>query len=117
MTGSWLSLERYALGECDPDEVRRIEAMLVDDPHARTILTAIRADRRVLRPLPMPRRRRFLAVGATLLVTAAALLVLIPRDDGSVKGGALALELVGLQDGLAAPLSHAAVGDRLGLRP
>lgn len=116
MRASWLVLERYALGECDPDEARAVESQLVADPEIRAMFVAIRGDRRVPPPLPIPHRRRPLLAAVVLLAAVALVAVGLQRPDGAVKGGDLALELVGVRDGLATPLSDVTVGDSVGLR-
>jgi hypothetical protein len=130
MSRSWLVLERYALGECDPTETRVVEETLAADPQARAILAAIRSDARPLPPLTAPtdrppRRPRWVWGLAPLALAAAALVAVVvnPWEDrpdhppDRVKGGDLALTLVRLRDGVqtAAP-AEVAAGDRLALR-
>ena len=122
MSGSWLGLERYALGECAPEEAAAIEVLLRSDPDARAILDAIRTDDRALPPLPtpLPRRRSPLRTATAVLLLAAVVLLAVglrnTGPDGATKGGDLSLELVGLRDGHATPLADVGTGDRLGLR-
>lgn len=124
MTRSWYALERYALGECQPDEAREIEESLAHDPDTSAILDAIRSDHRSLPPLSIPTpqraRNRVWSMGIVLLA-AAALLVTVSRDTEPAvegwKGGDVALEVVRLRDGVqtVTPAS-VAPGDHLGLR-
>jgi hypothetical protein len=112
---SWLTLERYALGELLPDERARVEAQLsVSEPDQRC-LDGILADQSELPPLPaLPipigrRRQRRLLWGSSALAVAAALLFVfvgqreLPGDhryvsDGT-KGGEMALVVHGEQSG------------------
>jgi len=110
---SWLTLERYALGELSADERREIEARLAQSEQDRAILAEIRADQSELPPLPKLRaidsgrkRRsiRWLGASVTLCAAAAALIaVLLPAgeqvDDAHVKGSEVALRLLSDRQG------------------
>jgi len=117
---SWLTLERYVLDELAPSERARVERQLAQSSADRACLDEILNDLSELPPLPAPtpaqvtsitgaRRRRSLAMATSALAVAAALalVVLRPSDlpaerrrvsDG-VKGGEVALALVGEQQG------------------
>jgi anti-sigma factor RsiW len=115
---SWLTLERYALGELSAEERARVEAQLAESPVDRACLQEILEDRSELSlPSPAPvasvtslaparaaRRGRWLAVCAAL--GAAATIVLMVRDqrepapyDG-VKGSDVALRLISDRQGV-----------------
>jgi len=111
VTVSWLELERFALGELDPERRRGIEAALAADPSLRARLASIEADSRPLpslpgladdlplpadsgEPLPDPdaggevvvlRRWRPLLGGAALLAAAAAALVVQLPNTASAE--------------------------------
>lgn len=124
MTSSWYTLERYVLGECEPDEALALEETLAHDPNVSAILDAIRNDHRSVPPLliPTPQRanNRVWSMG-TLLLAATMLLVTGVRDteptDEDWKGGDATLEIVRLRDGVqTVSPSSVAPGDLLGLR-
>lgn len=105
---SWLTLERYALGELDALETRRVEAQLAHSPEDRACLESILADDSELPALPIPlraprRRAPFWGATASLVAAAALLLVLLRPGDTALlpvrhvqegsKGGDVALSL------------------------
>jgi predicted nucleic acid-binding protein len=118
---SWLTLERYALGELSASERREVEAQLAESATDRAILAEIRADVSQLPPLPCDpprslelarqrrRKRAWLALSAGLCAAAALLLVVRDRNDASlgagpnvydgIKGADVALRLVSEQQG------------------
>jgi hypothetical protein len=125
---SWLTLERYALGELSAEERAQVEAQLAESPVDRACLQEILEDRsEISLPGPAPtarvtslaqvraaRRGRWLALGAAL--GAAATILLMVRDrhapapyDG-VKGSDVTLRLISDRQG-AEPRSFAA-GER-----
>ncbi|MEQ1504906.1 MAG: hypothetical protein ABMB14_21925 [Myxococcota bacterium] len=108
MTVSWLTLERYAAGDCDPAEASAIEAAIARDDDARTLLGTIVADRRPLPPLPSRAARPARAVGRWWLAAG-------PSSD-RFKGGELAVELVHVRDGASGATREVRVGEPLGLR-
>jgi hypothetical protein len=117
---SWLTLERYVLDELAPSERARVERQLAVSTADRACLDEILNDLSELPPLPSARpaavtsidgarrRRSLTMVGSALAVAAALALVVLrtsdlpaPRRDVSdgVKGGEVALALVGEQQG------------------
>lgn len=128
---SWLTLERYALGELPPIEQKRVEQRLAESSEDRACLEEILSDQSELPPLALPptpvasiataraRRARWPYVSGVLAVAAAlALVVLRPSDaptsrrrvqDG-VKGGEVALVLVSERAGEQP--THFREGDR-----
>jgi len=118
---SWLTLERFALGELSPVELLEVEARLASSAEDRAILAQIRADQSPLPPLSCDppraleqahdkrRRQAWLALGAGLCAAAALLLVVRDRNDASlgagpnvydgIKGAEVALRLVSDQRG------------------
>ena len=120
---SWLTLERYALGELPESERVAIESTLAADTTSLACLARIEADTRTLPPLPerasMPARPwwSFVAWPATAaFVTVAALVLWLrtphqgfvtvqsPSSAGlaSVKGDTVALSLIRERDGSVA---------------
>ena len=112
---SWLTLERYALGELSADERREVEARLAESEQDRACLAEILSDQGELPPLPQvssldgarkKRNVRWLGLSATLCAAAAALVVLLrpageqPGDE-HVKGSEVALRLVSDRQGPA----------------
>jgi hypothetical protein len=109
---SWLTLERYALGELSPEERRDVEARLAESEQDRACLAEILSDRSELPPLPQVspidsakkrQRTRWLGASATLCA-AAAVLVFLLRPSGElrdehVKGREVALRLVSDRQG------------------
>lgn len=122
---SWLTLERYALGELGAVERAELERELARSEGARAALAAIR-EPLALPPLPPSAllgarrkalRRRF-SIGA--LCAAAALFALsrlptdaLPPARRGVKGGELALEVAGERGGAGA--THFAQRERFKL--
>ena len=105
---SWLTLERYSLGELPPEERARIERRLLLSPADRACLEQIRGDLSELPPLPIPlhgtRARRLprAALLSTALAAAAAMIALLrtPEVDipsqrtlDGVKGSQVAIAL------------------------
>jgi hypothetical protein len=109
---SWLTLERYALGELSAEERRDVEARLAESEQDRACLAEILSDKSELPPLPSvssldsarkKRNARWLGVSATLCAAAAVLLVLLRPSgelrDEHVKGREVALRLVSDRQG------------------
>jgi hypothetical protein len=110
MTISWLTLERYALGELDDVEREEVARRLAASSEDRACLDAILQDDTVLPPLPAVRpvrRKRSVAgwAGAAALAAAVAL-ALLPGAEvpsrRSVKGGEAALVLLSERTGTEA---------------
>jgi hypothetical protein len=111
---SFLTLERYALGELSQERCREVEARLAESERDRMRLAAIRGDSVELLPLPTPlaptKARRpalWAGLGGALAAAALALLVfLAPGEEQTLghrtKGGDVALVLVGEQHGAEA---------------
>jgi hypothetical protein len=111
---SWLTLERYHLGEASGPERAFVEARLADCEHCAAMMARVRGDHRPLPPLPAAEvaaarrqasRRWRLAWFAPALAAAAALLSLPgpsepPPDARRWKGGELAISLVRERGGL-----------------
>ena len=107
---SWLTLERYALGELSPDRLAEVEARLADSPRERALLGEIENDTAAfdLPPLPVPLASRLWRVppttwlGGGLVAAAAALLLMIQPDPApgmpgasvQMKGGDVAIRVV-----------------------
>lgn len=108
---SWLTLERYALGELSASARRDVEARLAASPEDRACLDSILQDTSELPPLPTsvvplksprkPKTPLLVAASTALAVAAAALLLVrshaVPgsrRLYAGVKGGDVALALV-----------------------
>ncbi len=112
---SWLTLERYALGELGDDERREVEARLAESEQDRACLAEILSDKSELPPLPKvtaidsarkKRNARWLGLSATLCAAAAALIVLFrpagnELGDAHVKGSEVALRLISDRQGPA----------------
>jgi hypothetical protein len=111
---SWLKLERYALGELSAQQRAAVERELGASEAARAVLASIR-EPLALPPLPaasvLGARRRLLwrrfSVGAACAAAAALALLLrvpeqLPPARRGVKGGELAIELVGERAGAGA---------------
>jgi hypothetical protein len=123
---SWLKLERYALGELGAEQRAEVERGLAQSEGARAALSAIR-EPLALPPLPAlalrgARRKiawRRLSLGAAFAAAAAAVaLALItpaalPPARRGLKGGELALEIVGERTGAGA--AYFAQGERFKL--
>jgi len=116
MTVSWLTLERYALGDLDAAGVAAVERALADDPEAQERLATIEGDDRPLPPFPVgddsglplpepapqpprgevvqlwPRLAAGLATAAAL--AAAALFAMQAPPTHRAKGGDLTLSVV-----------------------
>lgn len=123
---SWLKLERYALGELGAEQRAQVERELAQSEGARAALSAIR-EPLALPPLPAlallgARRRmlrRRLSIGAAFAAAAAAVALALITPDAlpparrGVKGGELALEVVGERSGAGA--THFAQRERFKL--
>jgi hypothetical protein len=126
---SWLTLERYALGELTEPERADVEARLARSEADRACLAEIMADQSELPPLPLPigsalaqgkrpsvaranralrPARPWLGWSAALCAAAAALLVVLNRPDNDraptelsdhVKGADVTLRLISDQRG------------------
>jgi hypothetical protein len=109
---SWLTLERYALGELSPDERKEVEARLARSETDRACLAEIMADQAELPPLdkvsPITSARKpkasWLGWSAALAAAAAALLVVLHRPapeelDQHVKGSDVTLRLISDRQG------------------
>lgn len=109
---SWLTLERYALGELSAAEHVVVEQRLEISAEDRACLEAIRSDRSVLPPLPVlplraTKRSRWPAWSAGLAAAAALLLTFLrPHQEEELrapidgtKGGEVAILLVSEQHG------------------
>jgi hypothetical protein len=118
---SWLTLERYVLGELSPAELLEVEAQLSASAEDRAILAQIRADQSQLPPLLLDppraleearnkrRRRAWLALSGGLCAAAVLLLVVRDRNDASlgagpnvydgIKGAEVALRLLSERSG------------------
>lgn len=118
---SWLTLERYVLGELSASERAEVEARLAASETDRACLAEIMADKSELPPLAPARpvasiasarkrpRPQWLAWSAGLAAAAAALIVVLrePARDGSapsggeehVKGSEVTLRLVSDRQG------------------
>jgi hypothetical protein len=122
---SWLKLERYALGELNAEQRAQVERELGASQAARAALALIQ------QPLPLPplpvssvlgarrrlRWRRFSVAAACAAAAALALLLRVPEQlppaRRGVKGGELAIELVGEHAGAGA--THFAQRERFKL--
>jgi hypothetical protein len=124
---SWLMLERYALGELGAEQRAELERALAGSEGARAALAEIR-EPLALPPLPAvaalsarrKARARKLSVRAAGVVAAAAVFMLVrmerdalPPARRGVKGGELAIEVVGERAGPAA--THFAQHERFKL--
>ncbi|MDB4989774.1 MAG: hypothetical protein JWN04_4952 [Myxococcaceae bacterium] len=120
---SWLTLERYALGELSSEERARVAARLAASHEDQSCLDSILSDASTLPPLPVARptapevatklaalrRRRWLAGSSALLAAAAAWALSFVHFDAlpasqrhvseGVKGGDVALSIHGEQSG------------------
>lgn len=102
---SWLTLERYALGELPRAAAEQVRRQLADSPEDRARLQEIETDSPQLLPLPVPIQARRKSPARWLMpamAAAAALwLVLLPGPESmpparrSIKGGDVALQVVG----------------------
>ncbi len=107
---SWLTLERYALGELSTEERVEVEARLAQSDADRACLVEIMQDKSELPPLPAlavqapaRRRSRGMVVYAGLCAAAAALFLVLRPERGlppqaapydGVKGTQVALRLI-----------------------
>lgn len=128
---SWLTLERYALGELSSAARRDVEARLASSAEDRAVLESILQDTSELPPLPAldvaspvialaPKvaSKRAWAYASTVLAAAAALLLMtrnqaLPpatRAYEGVKGGDVAIAL--LSDRTGRDPTHFAQGER-----
>jgi hypothetical protein len=109
---SWLTLERYALGELGAERRAQVERELSRSERARAALAAVRGQVELL-PLPaIAPVRRFparvgLTAGAIFAAAAALALALLGPDQlpparRRLKGGELLLEVVGERAGAGA---------------
>jgi hypothetical protein len=109
---SWLTLERYALGELGAERCAHVERALARSERVSAALASVRAQVELL-PLPVverPRRlpRRAGLTASVLFAAAAALSLALLRLDRlppvrrQLKGGELVLEVVGEQAGAGA---------------
>jgi hypothetical protein len=109
---SWLTLERYALGELSAEERRDVEARLLLSEVDRACLAEILSDKSELPALAKvslidsakKKRARWLGVSVTLCTAAAALIALLrpagdELRDEHVKGSEVALRLVSDRQG------------------
>jgi hypothetical protein len=119
---SWLTLERYALGELAPSERARVEAQIAESPEDRACLDSILNDLTPLPELPVlavarankvahaRKQTRWATYSGALAVAAAALLLVLRPEssvparrmlDNGVKGGEIALSLYSDRQGEA----------------
>lgn len=105
---SWLTLERYQLGELTPAEAGRVEAHLGECPVCGLCLQSIRDRELALPPLPerkpQPARLRWAFAGVGLAMAAILTVILvipgppkpakIPGKRMAFKGGELSISLV-----------------------
>jgi hypothetical protein len=110
---SWLTLERYALGELSAEERAEVEARLAASEVDRACLAEITSDKSELPPLagsavstlkPSKKRRRnqWLAGSAALCAAALALIAVLREPahlDDHVKGSEVALRIVSDRQG------------------
>ena len=89
---SWLTLERYALGELSAAERALVEQRLASSAQDRQCLDVIRSDQTVMPPLPVvplraKKKSARLPVWGSLLAAAAALLLMVLRPDQTDEPG------------------------------
>lgn len=120
---SWLTMERYALGELSEAERREVESRLRDSEANRSRLEQILADKSELPELPAPstvvklrgrKSRPWLGVGSLLAAAAMVALGVVSIRDGTgvgsrssgvrehIKGGDVSVLLVS-ESGVRAP--------------
>jgi hypothetical protein len=129
---SGFTLERYALGELEGDELRAAEAVIAADPALALRVDQIRAERdaflraepyakfRVAHEARRAPKQRWLAWMGLTLVTAAAVVVLMVQPTGyeGVKGNGVGLSVTLVGAGAPKALASGArvhAGDRLQL--